>query len=247
MPQVRDEHSRARAGSLANSLLDHGFQDPFVSQPTVSTEKHLQTGRPRLVPIPGAGSALAHQRAAPQLVSSSIVLFHEGISRVVALDPAVAQTAFQELDCLRANDKEVRQLIGRIRNEIDADERELIARRLEVLQEGYREENNGRALSADSLRSFVAFLLTASGLKRPSLSATSEGYLYGRWKGDEGRLLSVQFLPASGASFVLFHPNSVRPSKMSRQYGMTTADALMAEVIIPNQVLLWAASGNARP
>lgn len=158
-------------------------------------------------------------------------------SRGIAL--SVAQYAFRELDTLRKNDAYVRRKIDSVRGMADVACCEEIAERLTLLQSLYSEENAGRAMSADSIRSFGDFLRSCPNLRKPTLALTHEGYVYAKWSGEQGRLFSAEFLPSGDVSYVVFQPSN-RGIRVNRYYGTTTADSLSADVLIPIGVLSWA-------
>ena len=148
-------------------------------------------------------------------------------------------SAFAELDALR--ESSFRELIGRIRSSSALQDRDRLADRLEALLDAYKEENEGRALSPDSLRGLENFLEANPTFRRPALTATPAGNLYAQWKSGRDRLLSIHFLPTNDARFVIFKPNPRHTGRVVRISGSTTVDAL-ADAVMPHNVLQWSAA-----
>ncbi len=189
--------------------------------------------------IPGATGELAETRP---ILSESTIATAVGrhLSRLweaAACDgTATPSDAFRELDDLAAD--RVRRAIDDIRSIPCLPYRDVIAGRLKSLQLQYSEENDGRAMSADSIRWFGEFLESLADFRKPTLALTVEGYVYAKWRGDRNRLFSAEFYPTGEVSYVVFQP-SASESAVNRFSGTTKADALMADVLTPNGIVAW--------
>lgn len=148
-------------------------------------------------------------------------------------------TGFGELEARHKNDHAVRQIIGDIRSSDTIRYKDKLANRLDALLNAYKEDYEGRALSADSLRAMISFLSANPTFKYPIVSATPDGDPYVQWKHESNRRLSVHFLPTGDARFVIFKPNPMHPNRTDPFGGSTTTDALLDEIAI-HGVLDWA-------
>lgn len=131
-------------------------------------------------------------------------------------------------DLTDSNDSEVQELILRIKTTSSIPDRAGIANRLLTLFHYSKEEDpDFIGIRANSLKSFYNFLRSYSQLKRPAITLTPDNNIYASWRGDEGRVFSIHFLPDSDVNFVIFTPNKRRPERKTRTAGKTTFDMLM--------------------
>jgi hypothetical protein len=137
--------------------------------------------------------------------------------------------AFGELDALRMDDRLALQAIRSSEATQIPYREKLAARLLEVLK-AFKEDYDGRSLSASAIDSLVGFLDTNRGLRRPSLTATPSGDLYAEWTGPEVLLLGARFLPSNEVQYVIFAPNPLHEGRTDRISGLTTADTLMNKI-----------------
>lgn len=105
-----------------------------------------------------------------------------------------------------------------------------------MLQE---EEGQAADLSADSLRAFLVFIRDLPGLRRPNIVLTSEGEIYTRWKGDNGRLFAVHFISGDKVRFTAFRPNPKRLRIVQRISGIDSVDTVLETANAACSVLEW--------
>lgn len=146
-------------------------------------------------------------------------------------------TAFGELHALRQS--ELHRLVENIRVSSIVSYGEKLANRLGTLIEAYCDENQGRFLSADSLRGFVGFLEANPTFNYPALTVSPAGNLYAQWKSGNDKLLSIHFLPTGDARFVIFKPNPKHTGRSVHMSCSTTIDTL-ADAVVPHGVHEWA-------
>jgi len=136
-----------------------------------------------------------------------------------------------ETDLVSDNDREAQDLIYSISSTTGIVDRRGIADRLLDLYSASKDEEPGLiGIAARSLFGFYMFLQKNPNLKRPSITLTPDGNIYASWRGDEGRVFSIHFLPDRDVRFVVFKPNRRDPERKTRISGMTTYDMLMEEV-----------------
>lgn len=137
------------------------------------------------------------------------------------------------------NDDAVQDLIFSMRSTATISDSQGIADRLlELYNSSKEEEPSLIGMAVQSLLSYYKFLQKNPDLKRPAITLTPDGNVYVSWRGDEGRVLSIHFLPDSDVRFVVFKPNRRDPERKTRISGMTTFDMLMEEVA-PCHVCDW--------
>ncbi len=107
-----------------------------------------------------------------------------------------------------------------------------LADRMTKLADVFAEDYDGRDLSARSAEAFVTFLAASPNLAYPDITATPAGDLYAEWRGQHGRLLTIEFLESGEARYLIFRPNPKHPQRVDRLTGTTTADAL-EETVVP--------------
>lgn len=150
----------------------------------------------------------------------------------------VRQAVFDELQKLRADETRFRAVIRELRAQTTISERESIAKRLEVLLEDYQNDY-GRSLNAESLRTFVALLLQHPQLRRPAITAAENGNLFVEWKTeDRKRFLGLQMLPMNQVRFVAFRPDAKHPHLRNSTSGITSVEQLFADLASYN-ILGW--------
>lgn len=147
-----------------------------------------------------------------------------------AADPA---NAFAVLDELRSDDDLFREGVAALRGDDSIVCRDAICDRLVSLLELYREDYDGRALSADSLASFVAFLSAKPRVRLPSLTASPSGHIYATWKdrNQGGEKVGVFFLPGGRARYTAFVRNGLHGQRLDEHSGATTADVVGATLV----------------
>lgn len=152
---------------------------------------------------------------------------------------SVSRGAFEELAKTRANASSFLRAIDDLRHTVIIHDRELIANRLKELLVDYQEDY-GQSLDAESLRTFITFMASHPELRRPILTATPEGNLFGEWK-DQGRTryVGVHFLPTRQVRYVAYRPNPLYPHQRARTSGLITADLLLKE-LNAYEILSWA-------
>lgn len=144
-------------------------------------------------------------------------------------------------DVVDNGEKEIHELIFRFKTLLSVPYREGLANRLITLFKDAQEGDLiSPAISVGSVRSFYDFLQlhAHSNLKCPSISLTPEYNVYASWKAEQGRVLSMHFLPSGDVRFVIFKPNDKHGSRKIRIFGIATADVVMGEVE-PHGVQGW--------
>ena len=101
--------------------------------------------------------------------------------------------------------------------------------RLSSLLDLSADEVDQRVLSASSLFYFVDFLRTYEKIGSPLIFMQESGEIRSEWRVSERHALAVEFVSDGTVEFVLFAPNSRRPSKTVIQSG----DRLAWQDLIP--------------
>ncbi len=147
--------------------------------------------------------------------------------------------SFTQVDLLDDKDEEVNELIRWIRAFTFIPSRVNISKRLQILFNDAKEEDPFHVgIEVESLRTFYSFLQLHNNLKYPAITLTPDNNIYASWRGEEGRLFSVLYLPNGNVRFVRFVQNSKHPELKIRVSGLTTVDMLM-ETASPNNELNW--------
>lgn len=158
-----------------------------------------------------------------------------------ALDPEERKTSvinwpmnespFTQSDLIDIVDKQVQQLIFRIRISISIPNNERIANRLNSLFNAAKEEDpDSPGISSDSIRSFYHFFKKYTNLKYPIITLTPDNDIYASWKGGQNQVFSVHFVSEEDTRFVIFRPNKNHPERKIISYGTDTVDTLLATV-----------------
>ena len=83
---------------------------------------------------------------------------------------------------------------------------EMVAERLEHLDELEQEEENEEPISLDSVATFLSFLVAFSSRAEPGITVTPDGNIYATWKAEGGRHCGIEFAPMRAAKLVLMVP-----------------------------------------
>ena len=150
-------------------------------------------------------------------------------------------SALSEPATLRTDERPVRELLDELRYGTAINFRERLAARLDRLLDAYKEDSQGKAFSAASLRGFISFLENAPGLQYPAVTITRDGELYTSWKQAPDKVFSIQFMETGQARFVVFRPNPIHAGQSDQMHGLTTPDVLL-DAIAHLGVLEWVAA-----
>lgn len=134
-------------------------------------------------------------------------------------------------------EKNVQELIFRIKQCNSIPYNDSVARRLQILVQTVKDEDMS-IISNKSLFYFYLFLKDLINIKLPDISISPEYNIYISWKSTDNRVFSVHFLPDSSANFVIFKPNRQHSGKVIRIYGKTTYDGLF-NIAESNGVIEW--------
>lgn len=151
------------------------------------------------------------------------------------------KTPFTQMNLLNREEKQLRELIFRLRTTLSIPYRESLANRLNTLFHDSKEEDpSSIGITIGSLRCFYNFIKLNIDLTCPTITLTPETNIYATWREKINHLTSVHFLPNGETRFVIFKPNTRHPEKTVRIYGTTTFDNLM-ETLEPYGVKDWIA------
>ena len=151
------------------------------------------------------------------------------------------KTPFTQMNLLNREEKQLRELIFRLRTTLSIPYRESLANRLNTLFHDSKEEDpSSIGITIGSLRCFYNFIKLNIDLTCPTITLTPETNIYATWREKINDLTSVHFLPNGETRFVIFKPNTRHPEKTVRIYGTTTFDNLM-ETLEPYGVKDWIA------
>lgn len=135
---------------------------------------------------------------------------------------------------------DVENLISRIQLSQNVLHAEITSNRLRALRDTIREEDgNDEDISAESIHSFFSFLKMHPNIRYPDITLTPDGNVYARWKGDNGSLFSVEFLPDSRVGYVVFAPNVRHGNELSRNSGVDFVDTLIDRVNAAFGISAW--------
>ncbi|MDO8722804.1 MAG: hypothetical protein Q7J31_11385 [Syntrophales bacterium] len=136
--------------------------------------------------------------------------------------------------------EDVENLISRIRLSQNMLHAERTSNRLRNLRDTIREEDgNDEDISAESIHSFFLFLKMHPNIRYPDITLTPDGNVYSRWKGDNGSLFSVEFLPDSRVGYVVFAPSLRHGNELSRNSGIDFVDTLFDRVNAAFGISAW--------
>lgn len=146
---------------------------------------------------------------------------------------------FDELQELRADEAPFRVVLQQLHAQTAIRAKESIAERLETLLEDFQEDY-GRSLNPESLRSFLALLIQHPDLKRPLITAAESGNLIVEWRSeDKARFLGLQILPMHQVRYVAYRPDGRNPHLKNHSSGVTSVDYLFVD-LASYDVLSWA-------
>ncbi len=146
---------------------------------------------------------------------------------------------FEELQKIRADETHFRSLLRDIPSLTDVRERESIAIRLEALL-GDFQDDYGRCLDAESLRTFVTLFSLHPELSKPIITAAENGNLFAEWKAEDGkRFLGLQMLPTHQVRFVAIRPHAKYPQLRNYNSGVTSVEQLFTD-LDSYDILSWA-------
>ncbi|MBW2680968.1 MAG: hypothetical protein JRD01_09545, partial [Deltaproteobacteria bacterium] len=114
----------------------------------------------------------------------------------------------------------------------------LANRLLSLFNDAKEEDPDCLGIAAKSLRNFNNFLHLNTNLKCPTISLTPDYNIYASWKGEQGRVFSLHFLPNEDVRFVIFKPNDRHPERKIRVSGIATTDVLM-ETVMSYRIEEW--------
>ncbi|MDP3496721.1 MAG: hypothetical protein Q8R84_03520 [Candidatus Nitrotoga sp.] len=145
---------------------------------------------------------------------------------------------FDELQKLRKDKTKFSAALQDLRSRVDIHERVSIVHRLETLMEDFQDDY-GRALDADSLRTFIDFLSQYPKLKKPSITANENGILFAEWKNEDGRRsLGVLNLPMHQVRFAAFRPDASSSIRKKHISGVSSIEHLFLD-LAPYDILAW--------
>ncbi|AIO22683.1 hypothetical protein [Burkholderia cepacia] len=233
-------------------LEKHGFESPYVLAPGSTSylesddDEILDLGLVEHQAAPAKGlpvrviygtsqntvSATANTVVTPRASYSNLGKWQATSHLHVALYdfPSRADYAFTALDLLRSDDELFKEAVEKLRASQEILHREAICERLLRLLDLYQEDYDGRALSADSLASFIAFLRDRPTVRRPSIAATPAGNLYAIWKEGTGQKLVLHFLPGARCRYAASVRNAMHEARFDEHSGSTTADSVSRSI-----------------
>lgn len=146
-------------------------------------------------------------------------------------DLAMDKDPETQMDLVDSEDKQVKELIYRLKTWPYISAHESLANKLIALHNCAKEEDStSSGIAIGSLRYFFYFFHLHSKFKCPTISLTRDNNIYARWKDEKGRLFSIHFLSDGNASFVIFKPNDKHPELKMRLSGIAPTDILMEAV-----------------
>ena len=194
------------------------------------------------VSSPGGERLIVEYKKVPSTISTpKIVQAIQKTSEMLVFlvgRPGYTSDAFELIDEVRADGRKVMQALRELRASDAILDREEIAAEIEELAEEHKDATGGHALDGDSIRAFARFLASVP-LTRPVLSTTPFGFIYAEWRGPEGRLFAVQFLPSGMAHYASFTPDPQHAGLKVRSFGSSPADTLRSVIA---GVLEWASA-----
>ena len=149
-------------------------------------------------------------------------------------------SAYKELVAWVDSWEGVESIISQIRFSQLVRHGERISNRLSDLRRSIREEEGKHAdISADSIRAFFSFLKLCSNIRYPDITLAPDGDIYARWKGDNGSLFSVEFLPNSRVGYVVFAPTPRHSGELSRNSGIDFVDTVFDRINAAFGISAW--------
>ena len=166
-------------------------------------------------------------------------LVNQELQLVSVISSSENQDSITQKDLIDNYEIEIQELIYQIKSSISIPERINIADNLLDLYNYSKEEDpDCIGIAAESLRNFYNFLRENTNLKKPVISLTPDYSIYASWKGDQGRVFSIHFLPGNDVHFVIFRPNDRHSERKIRVSGNTTSDILM-ETVASHHLYNW--------
>ncbi len=149
------------------------------------------------------------------------------------------QDPITQTTLLKREEDQIQELISRIKRSKSICYREDLANKLFTLFNDSKEEDpDCLGITVGSLHNFNNFLHLYTDLKCPTISLTPDHNIYASWRGEQGRVFSLHFLPNEDVRFVIFKPNDRHPERKIRVSGIATTDVLM-ETVMPYRIEKW--------
>jgi hypothetical protein len=191
------------------------------------------------------GRAAEPVRVHVRPVASDVAFSGKGVHSWMPEEPS--QDAFVQLDrqreSTRAND--ISLLIAISPRLITTPFSERLVARLDVLAQE-PEEPGEQPMSPESLRHFLNFLVEwlkeTPDLKCPEIAISFAGNIGLEWRGPQGELLGIEFLPNGDTRFVIFARNARYPDRLERLPGIASIGRLR-QIMDLFEVLTWCRGG----
>lgn len=180
----------------------------------------------KVAPVPSATAAISGTAFVEPVKLQALV----GRGATVYDASPTPALAFAALDLLRSDDELFKEAVQKLSTMQGVVHRDSICERLLRLLELYREDYDGRALSAESLASFITFLQHKPTIRRPSIAATPTGNLYVVWKDATGQKLVLHFLSGGRCRYSAFVRNANHETRIDEHSGSTTADSVARRI-----------------
>lgn len=149
------------------------------------------------------------------------------------------ESPFELIDELRRDEEKLAEIIDFIRLSLRADYRgELAARIKDLIKIAEEEEPDQPPLSSESLRHFVSFMQSITGISLPEIVITPTGNVRAEWHTGRCRHFSVEFQPRGATRFVLFLPNRRHPRITDRISGIVSWDSLF-DLVMQYRIGHW--------
>lgn len=137
-------------------------------------------------------------------------------------------------------DSWVENLISHIRLTRKINHAKRISTRLNDLRSMVLEETGeNEDLSKESVRSFFSFLKMHPNVRYPDITLTPDGNIYSRWKGNNGALLGIEFLPDFKVAYVVFVPAPSHAGEVTRHSGIDFTDTVFKKINAAFSVAEW--------
>jgi hypothetical protein len=213
--------------------------DPEQIASIIYGNQLIEDNSPNDYPYTGAWGVIFPRKILEMAPYKNTAFVNQEEFETSIIDLPENQDPITQTTLLKREEDQVQELIFRIKRSKSICYRESLANRLLTLFNDAKEEDpDCLGIATKSLRNFNNFLYLHTNLNCPTISLTPDYNIYASWKGEQGRVFSLHFLPNEDVRFVIFKPNDRHPERKIRVSGIATTDVLK-ETMMSYRIKEW--------
>lgn len=139
---------------------------------------------------------------------------------------------------LYANRAELKLLTARIAMHLTEKQRSDLFKQIDELLDHENWTVDDSLIAAPSYRTLLRFLVYAKGVRRPSLTVSSQGFVSSSWVG-EGRRLTIEFLPRDHIRLVLRRRHNLFNEPELEAFAYEGSISRLDAVLAPFDAVNW--------